>query len=307
MSDFLCSIMDLADLSSNIFNTISVRLRTIWCHFLYIQSEAEKTGKAAQSTAPCTPAPGRRLVIIRDDSVPSPGGMLLPFENMVSSSQSTSYPKISSLDTLKQASPTSDKTSIRSSSPVKKRWTLLRNMNPFSSTPSPPLTPTLTDQTNQSVPTQLQTPSPVTAEHFPIADSGRGRPSTPPSSVHVRHSFSNPPSPVHAHRSFKFSLEWLDGGAAPLRDRKLHPPKLPHTSQGFLQSKRPEPTTFEPLRPHPSAVVSSKYIGRALAEWAILISECQNFYDRRRSEGVPGIRWMETPTLGVESIRRPTG
>ena len=93
----------------------------------------------------------------------------------------------------------------------------------------------------------------------------------------------------------------------PAKDRKLSPPKLPHTSQAFLQAKRPEPTAFEPTRPPPSAAVASKYIGRALAEWAALVSECHNFYERRRSEGVPGIRWMETPTLGVESIRRPMG
>ena len=221
--------------------------------------------------------------------------MLLPFENVVAaSSQSTAYPKISSLDTLKQASPTSENASVRSSSPVKKRWTMLRNMNPFSSTPSPPSTPTSTEHKAKALPTQFQSVSSPTSEHAQTLEQSRGRPS-PPS------------SPIHSHRSFKFSLEWLDNAAMPLKDRKLNPPKLPHTSQSFLQTRRPEPITFEPLKPPPSKVTASKYVGRSLAEWAILVSECQNFYERRRSEGVPGIRWMETPTLGVESIRKPSG
>lgn len=48
----------------------------------------------------------------------------------------------------------------------------------------------------------------------------------------------------------------------------------------------------------------SKYAGRALAEWAAIVGECNNFVERRRSEGVPALKWMEVPTLGMEGFRK---
>jgi hypothetical protein len=51
-------------------------------------------------------------------------------------------------------------------------------------------------------------------------------------------------------------------------------------------------------------IASSKYAGRALAEWAQIVSECDSFFSRRRDEGVPNDRMVETPTLGVEGFRK---
>ena len=51
-------------------------------------------------------------------------------------------------------------------------------------------------------------------------------------------------------------------------------------------------------------VAPSKYVGRALAEWALVVGECNNFSERRQAEGVPGLKWVEIPTLGVEGFRR---
>jgi hypothetical protein len=50
-------------------------------------------------------------------------------------------------------------------------------------------------------------------------------------------------------------------------------------------------------------VARAKYAGRALAEWGSVVGECNNFVERR-AEGVPGLRWVEVPTLGVEGFRR---
>lgn len=60
------------------------------------------------------------------------------------------------------------------------------------------------------------------------------------------------------------------------------------------------------LPPHPKQdyIVTSKYAGRALAEWAHIVSECDSFFARRRDEGVPSDRMVETPSLGVESFRK---
>jgi hypothetical protein len=44
------------------------------------------------------------------------------------------------------------------------------------------------------------------------------------------------------------------------------------------------------------------YAGRALAEWSMVVSECNSFVDRRRDEGVLGLSEVEVPTLGVEGL-----
>ncbi|KAK3329550.1 hypothetical protein B0H66DRAFT_29482 [Apodospora peruviana] len=44
------------------------------------------------------------------------------------------------------------------------------------------------------------------------------------------------------------------------------------------------------------------YSGRSLAEWSLVVSECNSFVDRRRDEGVLGLNEVEVPTLGVEGL-----
>lgn len=51
-------------------------------------------------------------------------------------------------------------------------------------------------------------------------------------------------------------------------------------------------------------VGTSIYKGRALAEWAIVVGECNGFLERRRNEGVPNLKLVEVPLLGVEGFRR---
>ena len=46
------------------------------------------------------------------------------------------------------------------------------------------------------------------------------------------------------------------------------------------------------------------YSGRALAEWSLVVNECNSFVDRRRDEGVYGLRDVEVPSLGVDGLRR---
>jgi hypothetical protein len=72
--------------------------------------------------------------------------------------------------------------------------------------------------------------------------------------------------------------------------------------------------TGSPAPPPPAAAViqaekptgvyapGAVYAGRALAEWSMVVSECNSFVDRRRDEGVLGLSEVEVPTLGVEGL-----
>ncbi|RYP16729.1 hypothetical protein DL765_004965 [Monosporascus sp. GIB2] len=64
-----------------------------------------------------------------------------------------------------------------------------------------------------------------------------------------------------------------------------------------------EPITH-PVEPEGVSAAAVKYAGRALAEWGLVVGECNGFIDRRRDEGVLGLSDVEVPTLGVEGIRK---
>lgn len=68
----------------------------------------------------------------------------------------------------------------------------------------------------------------------------------------------------------------------------------------------PEDKDTQAMTPTPGnwASATSKYAGRALAEWAMIVSECDNFFERRRDEGVTCDKMVEIPTLGVDSFRK---
>ncbi|KAJ4394144.1 hypothetical protein N0V93_003361 [Gnomoniopsis smithogilvyi] len=59
-----------------------------------------------------------------------------------------------------------------------------------------------------------------------------------------------------------------------------------------------------PVQPVGAFRARATYSGRALAEWGIVVHECNSFIDRRRDEGVSGLRDVEVPSLGVENLRR---
>lgn len=115
------------------------------------------------------------------------------------------------------------------------------------------------------------------------------------------------PAPSYRTLSFKISLEWSEETYSPFggRDRRLYPPKLPLPAQISLESRQSDAVPdYSPLEPLGVTAGPSKYAGRALAEWAILVTECQNFFERRKAEGVPSYQLVETPTLGVDPFRK---
>lgn len=116
---------------------------------------------------------------------------------------------------------------------------------------------------------------------------------------------SNPAPPTHRSYSFRFSLEWVDKRFGTYQNMRLQPPRLPLPAQVLLQQKGINVDLVSSTRPSGAAVTSSTYAGRALAEWTFVSHECQNFFDRRKNEGVPTNRQVETPTLIVEAFRRP--
>ncbi|KJZ72613.1 hypothetical protein HIM_07972 [Hirsutella minnesotensis 3608] len=66
-------------------------------------------------------------------------------------------------------------------------------------------------------------------------------------------------------------------------------------------------TSSTGIKPAGSYARNAVYSGRALAEWAHVVSEFNNFVERRREEGVRNLGEVEIPQLGVEGFRKIGG
>ncbi|KAJ9144434.1 DUF1765-domain-containing protein [Coniochaeta hoffmannii] len=105
----------------------------------------------------------------------------------------------------------------------------------------------------------------------------------------VRASFASDRSPS-ASRSSSFS----SSSARSSRDESY----TPTVGSGDDASGPP----VNPLRPEGIYVSNATYAGRALAEWGIVVAECNSFVERRRDEGVLGLGEVEVPSLSVEGL-----
>lgn len=74
-------------------------------------------------------------------------------------------------------------------------------------------------------------------------------------------------------------------------------------SASSLDSLEAEGDT-QPVKPTGVFARSAVYSGRALAEWSIVVHECNTFAERRREEGVLALADVEVPTLSLENYRR---
>ncbi|EEH20020.2 hypothetical protein PABG_02279 [Paracoccidioides brasiliensis Pb03] len=357
-------------LDIRIYNTLLDRLGGVWNYFLFCKSRAEREFQLPLSTAPCSPAPGRRILIIRNDYHPT-SSLFVCLDNIIppSANQLSAY-------TRHGAFPDIEANNSRSESPPpagKKRWKALKTIFAGSSNAKPgEVTPTRNSsdelECGMRDDTAIGGHGPFESENQPFAEK-------------------NPPK-----YTFRFSLQWNDRSRWPSKDRRLSPPTLPLPAQTFIQSLRtqyvkatdsasesvsnslsstisddgsdsesgemnhhisksnstststtaattttavatlstsattttlandadlsiPKPTLtlvtsfgdshFASGEEHShNPLAASKYAGRALAEWALVVCECDNFFTRRRDEGVPSDDAVEIPILGVENFRK---
>jgi hypothetical protein len=244
---------------------------------------------------------------MRNDTQIDPDTVFHSFDGVFSplSNQPTAYREHSSLAQLSQVDSTLSRLDS-DQSPPKKRWGLFRNMLPFSS----PLSDSLKSEDGADTPG----PTPSTTTPSSLVTNGEnsgGSPTqrkakvTSKDAADITQNGREQDTSQHRHRAFKFSLEWVEKPGHAGKDRRLSPPRLPMPAQVFLQAKGCTTNhTLDREEPVTRSSEYSKYSGRALAEWALVVTECQNFFERRKAEGVPTDKLVETPTLGVETFRK---
>ncbi|OQO07869.1 hypothetical protein B0A48_06661 [Cryoendolithus antarcticus] len=297
-----------------VYNTLYDRLQQAWCHYLWLRQQANGNHTQLPATNPCNPAPSRRLLIIRTDTQVNTGATYLSLDNVVPCATivpaQSATPKrlipLSSAAELNERPESTRSTSDSEIEPVKGLRGLFRNMlgsktrsrsqDPIkvreiqTQTRPPPRAATIGGPLQRAATEDLQ----ITRTRESTAVDEKERPAT-----------VNPPQ--HRNFSFKFSLEFQNNAKAP-GPLRLLPPRLPLAAQQYLQSKSTRADGMfhaQATEPLGFDKVHAKYTGRALAEWMLIVGECQSFFDRRVKEGVPSNKLVETPTLGVEVFKRP--
>ncbi|KAJ4305147.1 hypothetical protein N0V90_000678 [Kalmusia sp. IMI 367209] len=278
----------------NIMTALSHRLRSVWSHYLWLREQAESRRALPPSTQACNPAPGRRFLIIRNDNpIVTNAQPFLSFDGVVQSPTSrraSDTTKLSHDRPLSSAS--TDSQDFPDESSTKGRWSILRSF--IGGAPK---------QTAKSKTDAFKKEK----ENLKISGTGASIDTSESTSKDADEVSTTPsPSPpTHRSYSFRFSLEWVDKRFGTYQNMRLSPPRLPLPAQILLQDKGINITVVSSSQPTGPAAASSRYAGRALAEWTFVSHECQNFFDRRKNEGVPSNKLVETPTLAVEAFRRP--
>ncbi|EOA82615.1 uncharacterized protein SETTUDRAFT_121069 [Exserohilum turcica Et28A] len=278
---------------------LSDRLRTIWSHYLWLQEEAERKQTVWPSTQACNPAPGRRFLIIRNDNpIVANSGPFLSFDGVVQNPHQrkpslTSNP-IPEPEPRPASSLSTDSNDFPDEDSGKGRWSIFRNL--------------IGGGSKQNAKSKSPGPAAKDKENAGKTTGTNGTNASTESSSNTSAAETPAPAPAPVtHRSyhFRFSLEWVDKRFGTYQHMRLQPPRLPAPAQTLLQQKGINIDPVPSAQPTGAAVTSSTYAGRALAEWTFISHECQNFFDRRKNEGVPSNRQVETPTLNVEAFRRP--
>ncbi|KAJ6115923.1 hypothetical protein N7523_006340 [Penicillium sp. IBT 18751x] len=208
-------------LDSMIYETLSDRLLRVWEYYIGFQSKAEEGYTAPLSSAPCTPAPGRRIIIIRCDNQLSPVNLFVSFDRVVPPTppgQPMAHRRTGSTDS-----------NGTDNQPAKKRWGILRAMFGTSSNPGNRSTENTgggssSDESEGGVDPTVISESKCLEVHEPTPSTSTDeltRPKTP-----------------HQPFFFKFSLEWMDRPQWPTKNKRLFTPCLPVASQLHVQYRR---------------------------------------------------------------------
>lgn len=292
-------------LYSKIFATLSMRLKLVYSHYLFLKQDANDRHILPPSTMPSHPAPGRRLLIIRNDNQAPSANIFLGFDGIIPNSQP---PPTSNIQFKRHSIHGSQNlldnphNNAESQPPKdgKKRWSIMGKSLPQFDLTSPTASPTTTPSSSP--------PKTLDDARREVADARSVRSTPLPSNSST---FMAEKSLGYQTYFFKFSLEWTQqferNGKRPNYDRKIISPRLPSPAQACISARVPN-TALETLPRDPGVCSEGvKYAGRALAEWAIIVGECNSFVERRRMEGIPSLRLVEVPVLGVEGFRKFNG
>lgn len=295
-----------------VLETLMQRLQRTWCHYLYLRMDAERKQEMLPSTIPCNPAPSRRLWIVRTDPQLNTSDNMMSFDGIMapeSKAPSLLAKRASMISTFEDIDTRSDTSRDISDTEAEPRG---RGIGGFfknllaSKSRSRSRGPPQRSSTTMSAASAPPVPNGSQRVETPMPN-GLARSATDDIQAIKKTALPESKPPQHRNFSFKFSLEYQPSGK-PIPAMRLVPPRLPLPAQQYIGSHSDKITPVNQLRPIEPTGASrehARYSGRALAEWQLILGECHSFFDRRKGEGVPENKFVETPALGVEVFKRP--
>lgn len=297
-----------------ILELMQERLQTTWSYYLYLCNQAEREQGLHPVTVPCNPAPGRRLLIVRTDNQIAHNNTFLSFDGILRAGESPTQSKeppwkrasaaANLIDTIEMRPGSASSSFVDSESDSREKGIggFLRKMIGAKSRPKPQGSHKRSASDDKPT-TPAGFNEPPTISRAATADQAS-------TSLQPSANSTAALAPPFRCLSFKFSLEFHPSTKLH-PSLRLFPPRLPLAAQVFLQTSSKKfnsngaVISTRPSKPVGESVARARYAGRALAEWAMVIGECQSFFERRKKEGVPSEKQVETPTLGVEVFKRP--
>ncbi|KAK6354752.1 hypothetical protein TWF696_003889 [Orbilia brochopaga] len=292
-------------LDGEIFEALLMRLREAHAAFTFLRDEADRTMTVRPSVVPCPPAPNRKLAIVRVDTQP---GFGRPFSL---DKMGPSQAEPAKATPAKPAAATQSETNgsaqpeTNGSSSIKRRWSLLRNfLGAADALKSEPAQQQQQQQPKATQPQPASGPRAASNSTYVPPRSSSGKDSWQNTKVPYGAAFGN-----RSRMQFKFVLEFSDRPPHARKGKGSNAPRLPRATQDWLEAVQDEREAPPPLGP---LALSSKgtppqnwkYCGRALAEWALVVDEIDNFVERRKNEGIRDVRDSEIPILSVDSLRK---
>ena len=288
-----------------LLETMRDRLQMTWSHYLFLREQAEQRRSIPPPTNPCNPAPSRRLLIIRTDPQASSTRTFLSFDGLVGPKPSTNgtapASKRASMISQIELDPRPDSSMSMMSSADSETEPRGRGLGGFFKNLIGSKSRNNSENRAKSSTRQGTTPEKVdtlvrsaTEDLHNLKKAGDAAPPVPQTMQVLNF-------------TFKFSLEYQPS-AKPLPPMRLLPPRLPLPAQQLLQSHSHNVDLqrfMQPIEPTGESRSYARYCGRALAEWTVVLGESQSFFERRKFEGIPSNKYVETPMLGVEVFKRP--
>ncbi|KAI9796247.1 MAG: hypothetical protein M1833_006416 [Piccolia ochrophora] len=298
-----------------VVRTLNDRLESAWSRFVYLHDKARSAQLVPPSTAPSTPAPGRQLLIIRNE-VQVPSSLYLSLDGIVPPSQSQirdpadgQPPSISERTSpfrrkgsRPSIGPSQSKASSSSAEGGGRRsWSLFQNVKSFATSHTKE---SASDVDGDDITEHIRK-KPTKEARIHDEDTA-ALAKSPSDATQAEGNSDHGPvnSKAHEQYSFRFSLEWTGNQHGMPGESRLSPPKLPSHSKAMWPAKRGDWSHANGPPPVRRDRKSDKYVGRALAEWDWVVNECHRFFIRRRQAGAASDAHVEIPTLGVENFRR---
>ncbi|KAG5982667.1 hypothetical protein E4U55_001549 [Claviceps digitariae] len=243
------------EMDIDIYLAAAARLKMNWAHHLYMKQAAEDNGGILPSTAPMSPAMGKKFMIIRQEAHLPQKGLFMGFDTFARTASNQAVAGINEISGTGEfpgaATTPAASSASAARSDNKKRWSLIGKVLSMTSGNG------MASASDDFLPRSL---SNLTGTRRELAESA-----TMVSTFRVKTATSETDSlgssPVYDEQRyiFKFILGWQQNHG-PARDRILTRPRLPAATQARISAKScvsGTPTTATATTPAPPLLSSS--------------------------------------------------